>query len=142
MFIHEWQEFLKNLGDLCRHRLKEPDRQHYEGLNAPLRKVINDLQGSEAEAAVSFAIATAHRNTDDSELLGLVEDEMKFFNSLMTSSRDPQDRLTIDKEQATTALAAGKTIKDSIEKLFELPRWLKRLLDILNELLSIIRGGN
>lgn len=142
MSIVEWQEFLNNLKDLCRHRLADPDRVHYEGLSAPLGKVINDLQAVEALAAVTFAVDTAERNDDDRNLLGLVTDEIRFFNSLVKSSRDYQDQLTMDKGHTVEALGAGKTIKDSVEKLFELPRWLKRLLEILNELLSIIRGGN
>lgn len=46
------------------------------------------------------------------------------------------------KEDDLDALDAGQTIKDSAEDLIKkLPRWLRHLLKILNELISIIRGG-
>jgi hypothetical protein len=41
------------------------------------------------------------------------------------------------------AVSAGKTIKDSAEELIKkLPKWFRRLLKVLNELLSILRGGD
>ena len=33
----------------------------------------------------------------------------------------------------------GKTVKDSIEKLFSMPKWAKKVLKVLNELLSIVK---
>jgi hypothetical protein len=90
---------------------------------------------------MEYAIVTAERNDDDKKIVGFLEDELKFFNSLIGSSRDDAGGLTLTVEATKDALGSGETVKDSIEGFFELPRWLKKILKVLNELLSIIRGG-
>lgn len=95
MTFKEWQEFLDNLEEICRYRLNHGGREHYEVLQVPLGKVIRDLKSSDAEAAVNFAAATALRNKDDGNLLGLVDDEMKFFDSLIVATRDSRSNQTM-----------------------------------------------
>lgn len=141
MFFNEWMKFLENLEDLCRHRLRQPGREDYEELTSLLRNVISELQSDDAAKAMEYAIVTAERNDDDNKIVGFLEDELKFFNNLIGSSRDDAGDLTLNVEATKDALGAGETVKDSIEDFFELPRWLKKILKVLNELLSIIRGG-
>jgi hypothetical protein len=134
-------KFLENLEELCRHRLRQPERENYEELTSLLRNVISELQGDGAVKAMEHAIGTAERNDDDRKIVGFLEDELKFFNNLVVSSRDDAGGLTLNAEATKDALGSGETVKDSIEGFFELPRWLKKILKVLNELLSIIRGG-
>ena len=141
MFFNEWMKFLENLEDLCRHRLRQPGREDYEELTSLLRNVISELQSDDAAKAMEYAIVTAERSDDDNKIVGFLEDELKFFNNLIGSSRDDAGDLTLNVEATKDALGAGETVKDSIEDFFELPRWLKKILKVLNELLSIIRGG-
>lgn len=141
MFFDEWKKFLENLEELCRHRLRQPGRENYEELTSLLRNVIAELQSDDAAKAIDYAIVTAGRNDDDKRIVGFLEDELRFFNNLIVSSRNDAGDLTLDVEATKDALGSGETVKDSIEDFFELPRWLKRILKVLNELLSIIRGG-
>jgi hypothetical protein len=141
MFFDQWMKFLENLEELCRHRLRQPGRENYEELTSLLRNVISELQSDDAAKAMEYAIITAERNDDDKKIVGFLEDELKFFNNLVVSSRDDAGGLTLNVEATKDALGSGETVKDSIEGFFELPRWLKKILKVLNELLSIIRGG-
>lgn len=142
MFFDEWMKFLENLEELCRHRLRQPGRENYEELTPLLRNVISELQSDDATRAMENAIVTAERNDDDRRIVVFLEAELKFFNNLVVSSHDDDaGGLTLNAEETKDALGSGETVKDSIEEFFELPRWLKKILKVLNELLSIIRGG-
>ena len=139
----EWQGFLDNLRDLCHHRLQKPDRAKYRSLQGIVDDVIDKLKHPDACKAVIHAIDTANRNPDNQVVNGLLEREIKFFNELIANSRGYGGEISMTEEEVNDGLGAGETIKDSFEDLLDnLPEWVKKLLRILNELLSIIRGGN
>jgi len=63
-------------------------------------------------------------------------EEMAYFNGRFSAlgASNPEDEID-------SGLESGKTIKDSIDDVVTLPRWVRKLLKVLNELLSLVRGG-
>jgi len=67
---------------------------------------------------------------------------MDYFDA-KCKSLDVNNRSVSDQYDAIVDAAnTGQTVKDSIHDLIKLPKWLEKLLKILNELLSILRGGS
>ncbi len=66
----------------------------------------------------------------------LLAEEMAYFNGRFSAlgASNPEDEID-------SGLESGKTIKDSIDDVVTLPRWVRKLLKVLNELLSLVRGG-
>lgn len=90
----------------------------------------------EAINAVPIAVYAELHEHDDPVALRLLQRELQFFIARKGEYEEG------GKEDDLDALDAGQTIKDSAEDLIKkLPRWLRHLLKILNELISIIRGG-
>lgn len=141
--IQEWQLFLTNLRDLCEHKLDSPTRDNYGQLRGLVNDVIDELQSDDAMEAVRNAVKTADRNPDNKKVNAFLERELKFFNSLIAESRNYDTKITLSEVETDEALGAGKTIKDSFEEQIEkLPDWIKKILKVLNEILSILRGGS
>ena len=55
---------------------------------------------------------------------------MDIYNEIVQD----ENQNSVNVRKIDTGLEAGKTIKDSIEKLIKFPSWLKKSLNIVNEL--------
>jgi hypothetical protein len=139
-----WTDFLvdlKSIGEIIISRkyenglIRHKDIQ--EDLNSLLKDIIADLGEEDVLNEINYAIITAERNKNDVKIMKYLYREIKIFNLMVTNLKDGA---SVDDASVDDAMNAGKTIKDSIENFFELPRRLKKLLDILNELLSLIKG--
>ena len=144
-----WTDFLedlKSIGEvIIRRKYKKELIRHDDiqgGLNSLLKDIIADLGEEDVLNEINYAIITAERNKNDVKIMEYLYREIKIFNLMVTSAKDDAsvDDAMADDAMADDAMNAGKTIKDSIEKFFEFPKRIKKLLDILNELLSLIKG--
>ena len=143
-FMDAWNQFLQNLRRLANYRLslREEEQEEYKALGGPLNGVIDSLLKDDAMVAVGHAVDTENRSTDGEQITTFLGNELQFFNSLVTSYDDAMNTRQLSEAAADEALGAGKTIKESLEGLLEsLPKWIKRILKVLNELLSLIRKG-
>ena len=149
-----WTDFLedlKSIGEvIIRRKYKKELIRHDDiqgGLNSLLKDIIADLGEEDVLNEINYAIITAERNKNDVKIMEYLYREIKIFNLMVTSAKDDAraddamaDDAMADDAMADDAMNAGKTIKDSIEKFFEFPKRINKLLDILNELLSLIKG--
>ena len=128
-FYGNLDSFFKAIGEVGGRRaiaLGEP----YQPLRTLLDEVVQVLRDPLNADGIKAAIRSAVSANGDLMLRHL-QREINFFLALAESEmRDER------------SLGAAKTIKESVEKfLGPPPRWLKSLLEILNELLSLLKGG-
>ena len=160
-FAQKWSEFLAALEVVSRRKLRshnnEEFRKHLEPL---LTRVFNRLRSEEGINSLRIAVAAELEDPAIVEALSLLHQEMEFYVAWqgVPTGQDVDYRgvsgaryydlgdasQTAESDNATDdAIGAGKTIKDSAEKLItKLPRPLQYILKILNEILSILRGGS
>jgi len=98
-------------------------------LNRLLGKIQREITSRRALTGMNEAVTSETLNPDDHKIIGYLVHEMELFKTISKDSKDG------------SAVSTGKSIKDSVEKLVKLPKWLKKLLGVLNELLSIVQGG-
>jgi hypothetical protein len=143
-FMDAWNQFLNNLRRLGHYRLnlREEEQEEYKALDDLLDRVIDSLLKDDAMTAVRQAVDTENRSTDGEQITTFLGNELQFFNSLVKSYDAAMNSTQLSESAADEALGAGKTIKESLEGLLEsLPKWIKKILKVLNELLSLIGKG-
>lgn len=141
-FMDAWDQFLRNLHRLASYRLSLRERAEDKRLSDLLDRVIESLLKEDAMSAVAHAVDTENRSTDGQQITTFLGDELRFFNDLVTSYDTAMGKTELSESDADEALGAGKTIKESLEDLLEsLPKWIKKILKVLNELLSLIGKG-
>lgn len=127
-FLEAWQLFVKNLQDVAQRELVRRNSQAgYSELGELLEKVIADILGNQGLAQMQAAVE--REMSEDEVVVKYLQHELNFFNVAHEAGRDAEDEAD-----------DGDTIKTSIEKIFEIPDWLKKRLKILNEILKILRG--
>lgn len=137
--LHDYFNDIKIIAawKLGRLKLQSPA---YEKLMPLFNKIINNLISKNAREEFCNAI----RQEDDSEIIGYLKVELQFFHKLVEEFESEIEGKEKE-DKGNKALGAAKTIKDSLEKWLkdwlEKHPWFKKLLDILNELLSIIKSG-
>lgn len=142
MKINTWTQFLNNLRDLCHHKLTFPKRQKYTDIRSLVDDVTDELLKPNLVQDVRSAIEDMQTDPDDKVVLDFLEREIEFFNNLIASSRTPTNELNMSEEETDDAIEAGGTIKESFEKIIKrLPKIVQGILKILNEILSILKGG-
>lgn len=129
---HEYKVFLANLEQVCGNRLVRASERHpgrYLELQRLLADVLGTLSNETGVAAMREAAKAEER--EDPHVIDCLTRELSYFNRLV------EDEYAQGSDEA---VEVGKTIKDSVEKLIgKLPKPLKRLLAILNELLSFVK---
>ena len=65
-------------------------------------------------------------------------DEPRFVHVYNYFLENPTGIADAYRDTTGPALEQAKTIKDSLEELLGLPEWMKRMLKVLNELLTIV----
>lgn len=143
--VEQLQQFFGNLHELCRLKLRRSrfQKDARADLRALLQQAFRELQSEDAKIAFGRAVRTEYRRALRSphavRATLIFQGELRFFNNLIAASRGELG-ISMDEVSADDALRAGQTIKESIEVLFGLPRWVKRVLTILNLLIGILRG--
>lgn len=139
-----WGKYLDNLQYVGNEKIKKKPKIIQDDLKALFEQIIDDLKEGDVLQEFDHAIKTAEQNTDNHRIIEYIYREIVIFNKMVAniisnvaSPEVPESELEEDVYDATNT---GKTIKDSIENIFKLPGWLKKLLNILNGLLSIIIG--
>lgn len=159
-FASSWGQYLEILEEIGRRQLRRNESEVFRRSFLPLyNQVFARLRSSESlnaiEAAVTGAIEEDEANAEPIEFL---MQELLAYNGWQTptvasdATRVYRPPLNIDdyshvapeRDETSHALAAGRTIKDSLESL--LGKWIwnpvRKVLGIVNELLSIVRGGS
>jgi hypothetical protein len=142
LFMRSWKIFLENIENLGKWKIQQRGGPFVEELQPLFADVMAKLLSNEGGVAIGQAVASQDEDDDEREMLVYLAHEMHFFDRLVTSlkleAEQPDDGSGVGE-----ALGTAKTIKESIEK------WLKKrlskrwtnVLTILNELLSILKGG-
>ena len=133
-FMDEWDKFGPNLRGAC--DVKIDRRPALNPLRTTLHTLFDLLVSSRVRSAVDRAVDSMTRLPDERPIVDLLAEEMAYFNGRFSAlgASSPEDEID-------SGLESGKTIKDSIDDVVTLPRWVRKLLKVLNELLSLVRGG-
>lgn len=142
VFMGHWHGFLVNVEKLGTWKIRRRGGAYVKELQPLFSEVISELLSDAAGAAVRQAITLQQEEDEGSQMVIHLSREMLFFDHLVESLKLEGEQQA-DGTGVNEALGTAKTIKESIEK------WLKKrlskrwtnLLTILNELLSIIKGG-
>ena len=103
-----------------------------------LGEVLKQLQTDDIKTILENEKVELGIERNGNNIVGWLEKEIKLFNNSVNEDFSGRHN---DLKLADIRISQGKTIKDSIGKLFNLPEWLKKILDVLNELLSLIKGA-
>ena len=131
-FTDEWSKFVVNLGEVTNERFAELGSPYVDHLSPTLRSVVEAMESRQEE--IREMVEAELQEPETAEGLELLYSEFQFFNALAEKGEDTK-----------VILDAGRTIKGSFEAWFEKkPKgktFWKRLLKILNELLSLAKGA-
>jgi hypothetical protein len=141
LFMSHWHGFLVNVEKLGTWKIRQRGGAFVDELQPLFAEVISELRSDSGGAAFSEAV-TLQDEDDEREMLIYLAREMHFFDRLVTSLKLEGDQPD-EGSGVGEALGTARTIKESVEK------WLKKrlskrwtnFLTILNELLSILKGG-
>lgn len=137
-----WDDFLNNIKRVCEKKLNLEKylfpKENKDMILNLLDDILNQLRSNEVKDILKKEKSKLREENKGDKIVSWIEKELKIFNSSVDD--DFSNRLE-DSKHIDTRISQSKTIKDSIEKLFKLPGWLKKILDVLNELLSLIKGS-
>ncbi|SRR6266496_4766235 len=160
-FASSWEQFLELLEEVGRRQLRSNESQAFRQSFLPLyNKVFDSLRSRSSLDSIEAAVEAALKDTPSTVAIQFLADELEAYNDWwgQTVATDPAYQVektnysfvttekadTGRKDEASHGVSAGKTIKDSLESL--LGKWLsgtvRKVLGIVNELLSIVRGGS
>ncbi|MBU1154693.1 MAG: hypothetical protein KJ921_02525 [Proteobacteria bacterium] len=151
ILLPEFFGTIQLLCDVC----KEEPRLGQNKIVSFCSKIIIQLKSQDAMAEFEKAIKEVQEKEKGQIVLDLLHIEIKMFLVTTTSELESTGPARADgsvrADGSSTAgssrmsvslaqkrLSQAKTIKDSIEKIFNLPWWLDKILGILNELLSLV----
>jgi hypothetical protein len=138
----QWDVFLDNIQRLSEKKLDLEQslfpKENRGNILSLLQEVLNQLRTEEVKGIIKDQHSELRREQNGDKISDWLEREIKIFNSCVDKDFSGRHK---DPKLVDNRLSQGKTIKDSIDKLLKLPGWLKKILDILNELLSLIKGS-
>ena len=131
-FGQTWQAFLTKLEEVAASQIKL--KKQDATLEQLLRETIAALQEDDALTQIELAADRTYKSAPKAAML-----LQKEFSYITEKSLG---RVVSDAAEGDEALEDAKTGKDSLEDILEdIPGWLKKLLKVLNEILSLISGG-
>jgi len=137
-----WGAFLNNIKRVCEKKLDLEKylfpKENKDRILNLLDEVLTQLRTDEVEDLLKKEKAKLREEKNGDKIVSWLEKEIDIFNN---SVDDDFSGPLEDPKHVDIRIGQGKTIKDSIDKLFKLPGWLKKILDVLNELLSLIKGS-
>lgn len=130
-FSSVYTDFVFRLAEICRTHFEEQSSPHHDKGYALLQEVVNDIEARLTSADAIDDIQACTEVTENYLLVNL-EKEMKFF--LKQTSGD------LKEHDLAESADTGTTVKDSLSSLLTaLPGWIKKLLDMLDELLDLVK---
>lgn len=125
-----WRRFFTILRDACERRLAQGPRDAKGPLLFPIvRDLVDELLKRDVVRSVRDAVADL-----DNDVADFLLREIEYYNTYYADLDDAADE--------DNPVGDGEVVKTSMEDLIErLPRRLKKLLKILNELLKLTSGG-
>ena len=123
-----------------------------------LNEVLKQLKSNEVKSILKEEKTRLQKEYKGDKIVSWLEKELKIFNNSVKcddyyntiiekvsdddhqKSEEKSEEKNEDLKLIDTRIGQCKTIKDSIEKIFKLPGWLDKILGVLNELLSLIKG--
>jgi len=142
-FLKNWDIYLDNVQTLIAkktdHLIKENIFHNNEnGSASKLTELAANLSNQLKSNEVSNTFFQKDQKTNP-KIITLLNNELEFFNCLVQEIKSANNFDGDNQgKKVNFSLNAGKTIKDSIEKIFNLPVWLQNLFDILNELFGFL----
>lgn len=134
-FEETFEHFLDSINNICKKKTKRYEKT--EELNNLLSEVIRELKAAKGEISNKI-LKGIEDNEKKGLLIGFLEKEMEYFTNSVTAEPDRNQNPT--GEMLDCRIGQAKTIKDSISIWLPPWSWLKKLLDILNELLDLIKA--
>ena len=137
-----WDIFLDNIRRICAKKLELEKylfpKENKDKILKLLNDVLNELQTDEVKNIINKEKRRLSEEKKGDKIVSWLETEIELFNSSVSDDFSGPFK---DPKHANNRISQGKTIKDSIDRLFKIPGWLKKILDVLNELLGLIRGA-
>ena len=136
----EFQTFLKTMRSAVSRKCKliEPNQQRVERVtelgtifDTVLKDVEQRLAKEDEKSEILSAVGDGVGKGGNKLVIDVILREMAYVAKLVEGARS--------EKEADSAIESSKTVKDSIEKLFGLPTWLKKVLHLVNEILSLAR---
>lgn len=146
VFHDEWTDFIRNVRILIDLKPEWDYGFNSDDLYRIYNPVSTALTSEQALSEFQLAIDSAESGIPEIQELettppAIIEMELSVFNESMPESADQINNFDPGEQQGFVNVKSiqGKTIKDSVESVLPLPRWLTRFLDLLNEILNTIR---
>ena len=142
LFMSHWHGFLVNVESVGTWKIQQRGGAFVQELLPLFIEVLSELRSDPAGAAVREAIILQQEEDQGSQMLTYLAREMHFFDRLI-ASYGLEAGAQVDGNSVNEGLGSAKTIKESVEKWIgkRLPKRWTTVLEILNELLSLIKGG-
>ena len=137
--MDKWYDFLSNWEYLSKKVIDKREEFFYGSFDL-LKKIIADLNDLKSHEGIVTALENVE-GTDEKIIGDRFIEELDLFNTIVSSIIRKEQTKTFEPLVYDQALNAGKTIINSLIKLFKLPGWLNKLLTILNETVTIIKGN-
>jgi len=142
-----WRTFIDDIEKVVKLKLgflSDENNRKVDGISGMLNEVMGILRGDDAINAVRSAISVQMPNSQSSDeydprqhkILDLLFREMNVFHA--TAERAGTTRNEADTDEAVEDAGTTKT---SVEGLGKLPRWVNKILAVLNQILKLISGG-
>lgn len=140
-FMTAWNQFLDDLVQAAILKAKSKDQSAYRKNLIPLlEEIVKDLKEDNRCLRTTLQEEIDEDKTSES-VLRYLRKEFTFFEKLIEQVKKDQDEDN-DDDGTDDAIDAGKTIKDSFEKLIKkLPERWKKILNVLNEILNLLKKG-
>lgn len=133
-FAENWGRYLFVLETVGRRRLQEHgDEEFKQSFTDLYDDVFREIRSKESISALQTAVAAALEEAGNEVPIGFLMQEMDAYQHWQETSSSA----------APHAVEVGKTIKDSCESVLGkfLTNRVRKVLGVVNELLSIVRGG-
>ena len=153
-FVSAWTLYLEALRTAVNARLERIDDTAFlNEFSSLYRDVFEALLSDSLLGAAEVAVAAALDETDGAETLAYLMRELTAYAVWQQAPAVRPDNTRVVRPGTTAgeavteagpdALGAGQTIKESVEKFLKgkISGRLGKVLKVLNELLSIVRGG-
>ena len=118
-----WKDFLFELDTVCEAALDQT-RPADRDLVLLIKRLVEELRSEQAITAFDAGVTASHDNGVEHYLI----EEFHYFHLL--GEEKPPNR----KEQ----IAAAKAIEEGLEILFKFPEWLRKRLNVLNDVLALV----
>ena len=139
---NEYMSFLAAVKNIVNIRIDALKDDKLEGLARVFAGSVFDTIGSQEAKDV----IDCQSKLQDKRVLKAFTAELKFFNARYGPQKHvdrfhyPQDSIDSQRAKDDSAVGDAETVKESLRKIFTLPEWFDKALEILDELLSLVKS--